>query len=57
MPDQFPRLGGQHQEYTLAQLTSFRAGTRKNSIQMTTIAKRLSDDEMQAVSDYVAGLK
>lgn len=57
IPDQFPRLGGQHQEYTLAQLTSFRAGTRKNSIQMTTIAKRLSDDEMQAVSDYVAGLK
>lgn len=57
MPDQFPRLGAQHQEYTLAQLTNFRTGTRKNSIQMTTIAKRLSDDEMQAVSDYVAGLK
>lgn len=57
IPDQFPRLGAQHQEYTMAQLTSFRTGTRKNSIQMTTIAKRLSDDEMQAVSDYVAGLK
>lgn len=57
MPDQFPRLGAQHQEYTLAQLTNFRAGTRKNSIQMTTISKRLSDDEMQAVADYVAGLK
>ena len=57
MPDQFPRLGAQHQEYTMAQLTNFRAGTRKNSIQMTTISKRLSDDEMQAVADYVAGLK
>ncbi|GAA4032457.1 c-type cytochrome [Actimicrobium antarcticum] len=57
IPAQFARLGGQHQEYTLAQLTSFRAGTRKNSVQMTTIAKRLSDDEMQAVSDYIAGLK
>ena len=57
IPGQFPRLGAQHQEYTLAQLTSFRAGTRKNSTQMTTISKRLSDDEMQAVSDYVAGLK
>lgn len=57
IPAQFPRLAGQHQEYTLAQLTNFRSGVRKNNAQMTTISKRLSDDEMQAVSDYVAGLK
>lgn len=57
MPAQFARIGGQHQEYTAAQLTAFRAGTRKNSPQMLTIAKRLSDDEILAVSDYVAGLK
>jgi cytochrome c553 len=57
IPDQFARLGAQHQEYTVAQLMSFRAGTRNNSAQMTTIAKRLSDDEMQAVADYIAGLK
>ncbi|NEX61477.1 c-type cytochrome [Noviherbaspirillum galbum] len=57
IPAQFPRLAGQHQDYTVAQLTSFRAGGRKNSAQMTTISKRLSDDEMQAVADYVAGLK
>lgn len=57
IPAQFARLGGQHQEYTLAQLMDFRAGTRKNSVQMTTISKRLSDDEMQAVADYIAGLK
>jgi len=57
MPAQFPRLSGQHQEYSTAQLVSFRNGTRKNSAQMTTISKRLSDDEMQAVSDYVAGLR
>jgi cytochrome c553 len=56
IPAQFARLGGQHQEYTLAQLMGFRSGARKNSVQMMTIAKRLSDDEMQAVSDYVAGL-
>lgn len=56
IPAQFARLGGQHQEYTTAQLMNFRTGARKNSIQMTTIAKRLSDDEMQAVADYVAGL-
>ncbi len=57
IPAQFPRLAGQHQEYTAAQLTAFRAGTRKNSPQMTTIAKRMSDEEIQAVADYVAGLK
>ena len=57
IPAQFARIGGQHQEYTSAQLTSFRAGTRKNSPQMLTIAKRMSDDEIQAVSDYIAGLK
>lgn len=57
IPAQFARIGGQHQEYTDAQLKAFRAGTRKNSEQMTTIAKRMSDDEIQAVSDYIAGLK
>lgn len=57
IPAQFARIGGQYQEYTAAQLTGFRAGTRKNSPQMMTIAKRLSDDEIQAVADYVAGLK
>jgi cytochrome c553 len=57
VPAQFPRLAGQHQDYTVAQLTGFRSGARNNSAQMTTIAKRLSDDEIQAVSDYIAGLK
>ncbi len=57
IPAQFARLAGQHQEYTNAQLMAFRAGNRKNSAQMTTIAKRLSDDEMAAVSDYIAGMK
>jgi cytochrome c553 len=57
VPAQFPRLAGQHQDYTVAQLTSFRSGARKNSPQMVTIAKRMSDDEIQAVADYIAGLK
>jgi cytochrome c553 len=57
IPAQFARLAGQHQDYTSAQLTAFRAGTRKNSQQMTTIASRLSDEEIAAVSDYIAGLK
>lgn len=57
IPVQFPRLAGQHQDYTVTQLTNFRAGTRKNSVQMTTLAKRMSDDEMKAVADYIAGLR
>jgi len=40
----------------VTQLTNFRTGTRSNNAQMTTIAKRLSEDEIQAVADYIAGL-
>jgi cytochrome c553 len=57
IPAQFARLAGQHQDYTAAQLINFRSGARNNSAQMTTISKRLSDDEIKAVSDYIAGLQ
>jgi cytochrome c553 len=57
IPIQFPRVAGQHQDYTVAQLTAFRSGARNNSPQMTVIAKRLSDDDIKAVADYMAGLK
>jgi cytochrome c553 len=57
IPAQYPRVAGQHQDYTVAQLQAFKAGTRSNSPQMATLAKRLSDDEMKAVADYIAGLK
>ena len=57
LPSQYPRLAGQHQDYTVAQLVSFRAGARKNNAAMSALSKRLSDDEMKAVADYIAGLK
>ena len=57
IPVQYPRIAGQHQDYTVAQLGLFKSGARNNSPQMTTIAKRMSDEEMKAVADYVAGLK
>lgn len=57
IPVQYPRLAGQHQDYTVAQLGLFKTGGRKNSAQMATIAQRMSDEEMKAVADYVAGLK
>lgn len=55
IPAQYPRLGGQWAEYNVAQLGYFRDGTRKN-VQMNMIAVKLSDLEMKAVTDYMAGL-
>jgi cytochrome c553 len=57
IPSQYPRLGGQHAEYVDAQLKAFRDGTRRNNLPMAHIAARMSDAEMAAVADYVAGLR
>jgi cytochrome c553 len=57
IPAQYPRLGGQHADYTDAQLKAFRDGTRRNNIAMAQIAARLSDAETKAVADYIAGLR
>lgn len=57
IPAQYPRLSGQHADYAVAQLTAFRDGVRKNSLQMTQIAAKLNDREIRAVSDYIAGLR
>ncbi|MCX7257737.1 MAG: c-type cytochrome [Polaromonas sp.] len=56
MPAQYPRLGGQHADYAVAQLTAFRDGVRTNSLQMTQVAAKLNDKEIRAVADYIAGL-
>ena len=57
IPSQYPRLSGQHADYTIAQMTAFRDGVRKNSVQMTQVAAKLNDREIRAVADYVAGLR
>lgn len=57
IPSQYPRLGGQHADYTTAQLTYFRDGVRKNSVQMSQVAAKLNDREIKALSDYIAGLR
>ena len=56
IPAQYPRIGGQHADYTAAQLTAFRDGVRKNSVPMAQVAAKLNDREIKAVADYVAGL-
>jgi cytochrome c553 len=57
LPIQYPRLSGQHAEYTATQLNHFRSGVRANNAAMTGVAAKLNDREIQAVSDYIAGLR
>ena len=57
IPAQYPRLAGQHADYTAAQLTAFRDGVRKNSVQMNQVAAKMNKREIDAVSDYIAGLR
>ena len=57
MPAQYPRMSGQHADYTAAQLIQFRDGVRKNSVQMTQVAAKMNDREIKAVADYIAGLR
>jgi cytochrome c553 len=57
IPAQYPRLGGQHADYTEAQLVAFRGGVRKNSVQMMGVAAKMNDREIKAVADYIAGLQ
>ena len=56
IPAQYPRLAGQHADYTEAQLVAWRSGARHNSIQMTGVAAKMNDREIKAVADYIAGL-
>jgi cytochrome c553 len=57
IPAQYPRLSGQHAEYTATQLVAFRDGVRKNNGQMAGVAAKMNDREIKAVSDYIAGLR
>jgi cytochrome c553 len=57
IPAQYPRLSGQHTQYTIKQLKAFRDGVRTNNQQMTDVAAKLNDKEIQALADYIAGLR
>jgi cytochrome c553 len=65
MAKNYPRVAGQHADYTYTQLKSFKAGDRgmdkdgkdTNGRIMHTIASKLSDDQMKALADYAAGLR
>lgn len=54
----FPLLAGQHEYYTVNELTAFKEKTRTNDINsiMQDIASHLSKEDMQAVASYIQGL-
>ncbi|MBP6346014.1 cytochrome c [Neisseriaceae bacterium CLB008] len=56
MPDTYPRIGGQHADYLVEQMTAFRSGQRSHNM-MDPIANRLNDEEIAAVANYLQGLE
>jgi len=65
IPKNFPRLSGQHADYSYTQLKAFKAGERGSDAGgkdadgriMAAVAQRLTDTQMKALSDYAAGLR
>lgn len=59
MPSQYPSVAGQYAEYIEQQLKSFKSGERANdpNRMMRGVAERLSEKEIKAVSEYIAGLR
>ena len=55
--NKFPRLAGQHRAYLIKQLNNFKVGVRNNEPRMRSVVRRLTDQEIRAVAEYVAGLK
>jgi cytochrome c553 len=54
----FPRVSGQHAEYTLEQVKQYATGKRSNGVKvMRTIAERLTEEELNAVVEYMSSLK
>jgi len=56
VPAQYPRLAGQHQELSLGWLKAYATGTRPHAV-MGPVAAKLSENDMKALSEYIAGLR
>jgi cytochrome c553 len=54
----YPSIAGQPRSYVETQLQRWQAGVRRNDIAdlMGSVARRMTDEDMRAVSAYVAGL-
>jgi cytochrome c553 len=57
IPPRFPKVSGQNAAYTRKQMLAFKSSARANDGEiMTRIAFRMSEQEIKAVSEYMAGL-
>lgn len=56
IPAIYPRVAGQWPEYSYQQLKSYASGERQHPI-MNAISRRLGDSDMQAVAEYLAGMR
>jgi cytochrome c553 len=56
IPAQYPRLAGQHAELSLGWLKAYASGARPNPV-MGPVAAKLSENDMKALSEYIAGLR
>lgn len=54
----YPALGGQHAEYTVLQLKTFKTEERNNDQKsiMRTIASKLTNRDIETIADYLQGL-
>ncbi|OOG22956.1 cytochrome c4 [Thioalkalivibrio denitrificans] len=54
----FPKVAGQHAQYSADQLRQFRDNARANDAgrMMRNTVRRMTDEEIEAVSQYMAGL-
>jgi cytochrome c553 len=56
IPVQYPRLAGQFPELTLGWLKAYATGARPSPV-MGPVAAKLNENDMKAVSEYIAGLR
>ena len=54
----FPRIGGQHMDYLAKTLRDFHSGERTSdrSGMMAPLAKKMTDEQIDTVAEYVSGL-
>ena len=58
-PAKFPMIAGQHAKYAITQLKAFRSGSRNNDTgkMMHNVVAKMSDTEIEAVAEYISGLR
>jgi cytochrome c553 len=55
--NEIPRVAGQHYEYVVKQMRDFKTGKRTNDAgNMASVAKTLSDDDIQNLAHHLASL-